>query len=263
MSLAAAARFVHLARQANAGTFSATFRTMDSMLISAAPVRSTCDSWVRWFSKRGDCDRAVVCSTSSMPARPCLQLTCRKRAVPIVAGRTRPRLYFTPSTTRMAAPATAAAVMPSSQVVTLAVAPGTAVSGTEDRKYQAKPEVAANAPRVDFVFVNAEGQRFPVSAPVGQDLLTVAHDNDIDLEGACEGSLACSTCHVILPAAIYDSLPEATDEENDMLDLAFGLTEASRLGCQVRVTAGMTGMEVRLPSATRNMMVDGHKPKHH
>jgi len=64
-------------------------------------------------------------------------------------------------------------------------------------------------------------------------MLEVAHRNDIELEGACEGSLACSTCHVIIDdQAVYDALPEPDDDENDMLDLAFGLTETSRLGCQ-------------------------------
>ena len=64
-----------------------------------------------------------------------------------------------------------------------------------------------------------------VSGEEGQDLMRLAHENNIDLEGACEGSLACSTCHVILDKASYDCLPPPGDEENDMLDLAFGLTE--------------------------------------
>ena len=62
----------------------------------------------------------------------------------------------------------------------------------------------------------------------------IAHEYDIDLEGACEGSIACSTCHVILSPEHYDLLPEPSDDENDMLDMAFGLTDTSRLGCQVR-----------------------------
>jgi ferredoxin len=59
----------------------------------------------------------------------------------------------------------------------------------------------------------------------GDDLLSIAHEYDIDLEGACEGSIACSTCHVILDSDIYDKLEEPGDDENDMLDLAFGLTD--------------------------------------
>ena len=75
--------------------------------------------------------------------------------------------------------------------------------------------------------------------------------------GACEGSVACSTCHVILEPEHYDILPEPEDDENDMLDMAFGLTDTSRLGCQVQVTKELDGMTVTLPSATRNMFVDG------
>jgi len=93
--------------------------------------------------------------------------------------------------------------------------------------------------------------------------MRLAHENDIELEGACEGSLACSTCHVIVDSEFYVKLPEAVDEENDMLDLAFGLTDTSRLGCQVKLTKELDGMRVRLPSATRNMAVDGYKPKPH
>ena len=68
-------------------------------------------------------------------------------------------------------------------------------------------------------------------ARIGESILEVAHNNQVELEGACESSLACSTCHVILDNSIYDSLPEAVEEEEDMLDLAYGLTHTSRLGC--------------------------------
>ena len=82
-----------------------------------------------------------------------------------------------------------------------------------------------------------------------------SHQNDIDLEGACEGSLACSTCHVVVSQEFYDKLPEATEDEEDMLDLAFGLTHTSRLGCQIMVTDDLDGLTVSLPAATRNMQV--------
>ncbi|KAF8062489.1 ferredoxin [Lyophyllum atratum] len=96
----------------------------------------------------------------------------------------------------------------------------------------------------------------------GDDLLSLAHEYDIDLEGACEGSVACSTCHVILTPEYYDRLPEPEDEENDMLDMAFGLTDTSRLGCQVVLKPELDGMTAALPSATRNMFVDGKKSTH-
>ena len=87
----------------------------------------------------------------------------------------------------------------------------------------------------------------------------MAHNNHIELEGACEASLACSTCHVILESRIYDNLPDPVEEEEDLLDLAYGLSHTSRLGCQVKVTREMEGMLVKLPSATRNFYVDKKK----
>jgi len=102
-----------------------------------------------------------------------------------------------------------------------------------------------------------------VEANEGDNILDIAHEHDIDLEGACEGSIACSTCHVILSQEHYDLLPEPVDDENDMLDMAFGLTDTSRLGCQVKLTKELDGMTATLPSATRNMFVDGTKPTKH
>jgi len=64
-----------------------------------------------------------------------------------------------------------------------------------------------------------------VEAEVGKHLLDVAHDNNIELEGACGGELACSTCHLVFEQEVYDTLPPMSDEEEDMLDLAFELTE--------------------------------------
>ncbi|KAF9781115.1 2Fe-2S ferredoxin-type domain-containing protein [Thelephora terrestris] len=97
----------------------------------------------------------------------------------------------------------------------------------------------------------------------GDDVLSLAHEHDVDLEGACEGSIACSTCHVILSPEHYDVLEEPGDDENDMLDMAFGLTDTSRLGCQVKLDKKLDGMVCTLPAATRNMFVDGKKPTHH
>ena len=104
-------------------------------------------------------------------------------------------------------------------------------------------------------FVSPDGTINEVDAPLGLSILEVAHRNSIDLEGACEGSLACSTCHVIIDPEWFDLLPAATEDEEDMLDLAFGLTHTSRLGCQIRMTDELDGLTVRLPSGTRNMQV--------
>ncbi|MSP89168.1 MAG: 2Fe-2S iron-sulfur cluster binding domain-containing protein [Alphaproteobacteria bacterium] len=107
-----------------------------------------------------------------------------------------------------------------------------------------------------MTFIEPNGTRHEVDAPVGLSVLEIAHRNKLSLEGACEGSLACSTCHVIVSAEDYERLKEATEEEEDMLDLAFGLTHTSRLGCQIIVTDELDGLTVTLPAATRNMMVD-------
>ena len=107
-----------------------------------------------------------------------------------------------------------------------------------------------------MTFIKTDGTRVEVEAPVGLSVLEIAHRNDIDLEGACEGSLACSTCHVIVDPEWYETLKEPTEDEDDMLDLAFGLTHTSRLGCQIKMTEELDGLTVRLPSATRNMMLE-------
>lgn len=71
----------------------------------------------------------------------------------------------------------------------------------------------------------------------------------MDGYGACEGTLTCSTCHLILKQPDYDGLPnKPTDEELDMLDLAYDLTDTSRLGCQIELTEKLNGLEVNVPS---------------
>jgi 2Fe-2S ferredoxin len=106
-----------------------------------------------------------------------------------------------------------------------------------------------------MTFIERDGTAREVDAPLGLSVLEIAHRNKIDIEGACEGSLACSTCHVIVDPEWYDLLKEASEDEEDMLDLAFGLTATSRLGCQIIITEELDGLNVRLPSATRNMLI--------
>ena len=105
------------------------------------------------------------------------------------------------------------------------------------------------------IFIERDGSRREVDAPLGLSVLEIAHKNGIDIEGACEGSLACSTCHVIVDPEWYDLLKEASEDEEDMLDLAFGLTATSRLGCQIIITEELDGLVVRLPSSTRNLLL--------
>ena len=107
-------------------------------------------------------------------------------------------------------------------------------------------------PKITFLYT--DGTKKDVDAPVGLSVLEIAHQNNVDLEGACEGSLACSTCHVVVDSEWYDLLQEPSEDEQDMLDLAFGLTHTSRLGCQIIMTDELDGLVVKLPDATRNMM---------
>lgn len=109
-------------------------------------------------------------------------------------------------------------------------------------------------PKMTFVY--PDGHEQVVDAPNGISVLEIAHKHGVPLEGACEGSLACSTCHVIVEEGWFNKLDEATENEEDMLDLAFGLTHTSRLGCQIIMSDALDGLRVTLPSATRNMMVD-------
>ena len=106
-----------------------------------------------------------------------------------------------------------------------------------------------------ITFVEPDGKEVSVDAQNGLSLLEVAHNNGISLEGACEGSLACSTCHVIVEKEFFEKLPERSEQEEDMLDLAWGLTHTSRLGCQIIINDGLDGMKVKVPSGTRNMTV--------
>jgi ferredoxin, 2Fe-2S len=106
-----------------------------------------------------------------------------------------------------------------------------------------------------ITFIERDGTRRELDAPVGMSVMEIARRHDIDIEGACEGSLACSTCHVIVDAEWYGRLREASEEEEDMLDLAFNLTRTSRLGCQIVVTEELDGLVVQLPAATRNLLL--------
>lgn len=133
-----------------------------------------------------------------------------------------------------------------------------------------------------MTFIDKDGQKIPVRGKIGDNLLYLAHRHQIPMEGACEASLgespacglqtrrpkacpisACTTCHVYVHHNFTDKLPEALDEEEDLLDMAPFLKENSRLGCQIVLNKELEGLEVELPKATRNFYVDGHTPKPH
>ncbi|XP_074882922.1 ferredoxin-2, mitochondrial [Buteo buteo] len=122
-----------------------------------------------------------------------------------------------------------------------------------------EPEAAV----VNVVFVDRAGRHVPVRGRVGDNVLHLAQRHGLELEGACEASLACSTCHVYVSAPHLDRLPAPDEREDDLLDQAPLLQENSRLGCQILLTPELEGAHFILPKVTRNFYVDGHVPKPH
>ena len=111
-------------------------------------------------------------------------------------------------------------------------------------------------------FIDKDGSTHTFAVADGDNLLDIAQANDLEMEGACGGSCACSTCHVIVTDGtgnlegqsgddVFDKMDEPSDDENDMLDLAFGLTETSRLGCQVVMSKELDGLVVSTSTAAR------------
>ncbi|EEZ98188.2 adrenodoxin-like protein 1, mitochondrial [Tribolium castaneum] len=114
---------------------------------------------------------------------------------------------------------------------------------------------------VNITFVTKDGEKVPVKGKVGDNVLYLAHRYKIPMEGACEASLACTTCHVYVKSD--HELTPAEEKEEDLLDMAPFLKENSRLGCQIILTKELEGLELELPQATRNFYVDGHTPAPH
>merc|ERR1712156_627302 len=121
------------------------------------------------------------------------------------------------------------------------------------------------AETVRVIFISKDDTKTEVMGKVGERAMYLAHRKGIDMEGACEASLACTTCHVYVETEEehWDNLPEATETEEDLLDMAPFLASNSRLGCQIILTPDIDGIELRLPRATKNFYVDGHKPQPH
>ena len=105
-----------------------------------------------------------------------------------------------------------------------------------------------------IIFKLPDGTETSVEVAEGTSVLQAAWDNDIDMEGACEGAMACSTCHVYVEESVFDHLPEPAEEEDDLLDLAWGVRPTSRLGCQITITAELDGIVLSLPATTNNQM---------
>lgn len=102
-------------------------------------------------------------------------------------------------------------------------------------------------------FISTDGSEREVSANEGDRLLEVAQADGQPLEGTCEGQMACSTCHVLIAAEDFARLPPASEDEEDMLDLAIGAARTSRLACQIVLTADLDGITVRMPPQHRDM----------
>ncbi|XP_053910334.1 adrenodoxin, mitochondrial [Cuculus canorus] len=109
--------------------------------------------------------------------------------------------------------------------------------------------------KITVHFINRDGEKLTAKGKPGDSLLDVVVDNNLDIDGfgACEGTLACSTCHLIFEDHVFEKLDAITDEEMDMLDLAYGLTETSRLGCQICLKKSMDNMTVRVPEAVADV----------
>lgn len=108
---------------------------------------------------------------------------------------------------------------------------------------------------IHITFILRDGSRLEATGEIGETLLKVAHANGVnDIEGACSGAMACSTCHVIVDPLWYKKIPTASDDEADMLELAAGLTRTSRLACQITLTESMNGLTVKLPQSTISLL---------
>ncbi len=106
---------------------------------------------------------------------------------------------------------------------------------------------------VTINFITPDGARVVATAEAGSALLDAGQAVGMPLEGTCEGQMACSTCHVIVAAEWFAKVPAASADEEDMLDLATGVTRHSRLACQIVLTEALDGIEVRIPGESRDM----------
>ncbi|WP_144097898.1 2Fe-2S iron-sulfur cluster-binding protein [Croceicoccus sediminis] len=102
-------------------------------------------------------------------------------------------------------------------------------------------------------FTTAEGEKVAADGSAGESLLTVAQVAGMPLEGTCEGQMACSTCHVVVAPDWFGNLKPATEDEEDMLDLAAGVQGTSRLACQILLDETLDGLEVAIPAHVHNV----------
>ncbi|XP_061454445.1 adrenodoxin, mitochondrial-like isoform X2 [Rhineura floridana] len=138
-------------------------------------------------------------------------------------------------------------------MATLAAVDGTGRSATAGGSPVSPPatitQLSHSTDKVRLHFINRDGEKYSVTAKEGESFLEVVMNQNVNIDGfgACEGTLACSTCHLIFKENAFRQLGPISDDELDMLDLAYGLTETSRLGCQVHVKQWMDGLTVHVP----------------
>ncbi|XP_063686122.1 adrenodoxin-like protein 1, mitochondrial [Bolinopsis microptera] len=124
-----------------------------------------------------------------------------------------------------------------------------------------EPESEEETVRINYIL--RDGTVRTIAGRTGDNVMYLAHKHDIEIEGACEASLACCTCHVYVEGEYCDMLEEASEDEEDMLDMAPELRETSRLSCQIVLERKLDGITVQIPRITRNFYVDGHVPQPH
>uniref|UniRef100_A0A3Q3VVB3 2Fe-2S ferredoxin-type domain-containing protein n=1 Tax=Mola mola TaxID=94237 RepID=A0A3Q3VVB3_MOLML len=126
---------------------------------------------------------------------------------------------------------------------------------TGQRSFTSGTQPLRSDNKVTVHFINRDGEKITVKGSPGDSLLDVVINEDLDIDGfgACEGTLACSTCHLIFDEDVYNNLGRVTDEEMDMLDLAYGLTDTSRLGCQICLTKSLDGIVAKVPESVADV----------
>ncbi|KAI2798858.1 2 iron, 2 sulfur cluster binding [Blomia tropicalis] len=132
--------------------------------------------------------------------------------------------------------------------------------------YRQQQKESGDQPKKEKIQVNyitKDNEKITLYGNEGDNVMHLAQQNSVDIEGACEASLACCTCHVYVRDSDFDRLEPPTEEEEDLLDMAPFLKSNSRLSCQIVLSKDIDGIEVTLPPATRNFYVDDHKPSHH
>lgn len=108
---------------------------------------------------------------------------------------------------------------------------------------------------VTVTFLRPDSKRITVKAPEGKSLYDVVIDNNVDIDGfgACNGTLCCTTCQLIFKQADYEKVGEPSEEELDMLDLAYVLSPTSRLGCRVILKKELDPLEVEVPASINDV----------